>query len=53
MLPRFFIGRLGGFAAMAGSTLLLVALGKYDLGGSQHATTGISSLLPVLAVMLV
>ena len=27
-LPRFFAGLLGGFAAMAGSALLLVPLGK-------------------------
>ena len=32
---------------------LLVALGKYDVGGSEHVTTGVSALLPVLAVMVV
>ena len=51
--PRFFAGLLGGFAAMAGSALLLVALGKYDLGGSEHTTIGMAALLPVLAVMVV
>ena len=50
---RFFIGLLGGFAAMAGSALVLVALGKYDFSGSEHVTTGVSAMLPVLAVMLV
>ena len=52
-VKRFFAGVLGGFLAMAVATLVLVAMGKYEFGASQHTTTGLAALLPVVAVMVV
>ena len=51
--PRFFAGLLGGFPAIAGATFVLVAMGKYEFGASEHTTTGAAAPLPVLAVPVV
>jgi membrane protease YdiL (CAAX protease family) len=48
---EFLGGFVGGVALFSVPMLAAIVLGYYELGGSEHAETGVAALLPVLLLI--